>query len=546
MSFLGMNKIVLPTPENINEASLHGIVFYYEQDTIVHKTQEYELYIIGHTDFVPDESNIEKSLESASGTFCYVLSLKDRLVIGTDAMGFYPLFYHMDEGLSFANFIPHLKHRLAKPKINWDAWNELLNGGDILGNKTTINGIFRLREGEKLCLRKGQITFEHFDVYQAMSFVDRDTYITKNNQLLNDAMSRLTKHQQDIVIPLTGGHDSRRIAMTASGLGVDYTAVTQEVAEISGYDIDTHIAQKVTNLLNIKNHIKINAPQHHVVHYNRLYKDYWCGFESPQHEWAANITKELNSNSLIFDGIIGGVVINNHSFIDPPIDYNVNYDVDSLAKMVYREPLFRLKSKLLSESPLQTIKNEMARYPSGCNQMVLFNVFNHTRRNIGHWFSLFLHDGHNMALPYGDLAFFNQSLSLEPRERSKALYQRECMLEQHRQVAELESTRDKLDNDYGKRSGASYATRVQRSYPQRMIKLDRSIFSLFESNANNRVLDGLLYRWGPPQMLKSRHWRYIPLQRLALFQQWLATDESELPILFKGTAPFVEQVIKRL
>lgn len=546
MSFLGLNKVVLPTPEGIHETSLHGIGFYYEKNTTVYKTPEYELYIIGHTDFTPDNSNIEKLLELASGTFCYVLSLKDKLVIGTDAMGFYPLFYSMDEGLSFANFIPHLKHRLVKPKINWDAWNELLNGGDIIGNKTTISGILRLREGEKICYRAGQVSFEHFSIIQAMVFVDSNTYIEKNNQLLNDVMSRLTKNQHDIVIPLTGGHDSRRIAIIATGLAVDYTAVTQEVADISGYDVDTHIAKKVAKVLDIKKYTKIDAPEHHMVHFNRVYKDYWCGFESPQHEWAANITKELAPNSLIFDGIIGDITVNNHPFFDPKLDIDIDYDVDYLAKRLYKEPLFRIQSELLSESRFQSIKNEITRYPSDCNQVALFKTFNHARRNTGHWFSLFLHDGHNMALPYGDLSFFNQSLSLEPKERSKALYQRECMLKQHKVVAELESTRDNLASDYGKKSGAKKATYVQQFYPQRMIKLDSSFFSLFEGDSKIKVLDALVYRWLSPKILKNRSWKYVPLQRLALFQQWLANDESELPLLFKGTAPFVKQLMKRL
>jgi len=245
MSFLGLKIAADEVPIALHYKKLPFFNFYFEHNTQQIITDDYTLYTIGNIQFIGDKSDIVVALEAAAGTFCYVLCRQDEVIVGTDKMGFYPLYYNVSQGFNFSNFIPHLKHRLHGLTINWDAWNEILNGGDILGSKTTINDIFRLREGERITLNADGVKLTSTEIYQPMPEQDVAQYLNDNNRLLLSAVEQLSDSASDIVMPLTGGHDSRRLAMSAGELKVKYSALTQETADKSGYDVDSYIAKEM-------------------------------------------------------------------------------------------------------------------------------------------------------------------------------------------------------------------------------------------------------------------------------------------------------------
>lgn len=545
MSFLGLpNKQKYEYDQScVQKEEFFSTSFFYEDDVQIFETEDYKLFVIGN--IVLDNSilSIEKALEAAKGTFCYVLMQRDELIVGTDVMGFYPLYYIDGPSFSFANFIPHLKHRMKTPKINWDTWNELLNGGDIIGNKTTIKGVFRLGQGEKIRYKKEAVAINSFDVYAPALSTHCDDYIKENNELLTESIKILSNHSKKLTIPLTGGHDSRRIALTASNLNLNYSAITQETNVIGGYDVDSFVAAQLTDILDIKKHNILVMPDENSIKYHRALKDYWCGFESAQHEWATNISSTLEANSLIFDGIIGDVTINNHYFHSHP-DLLANYkNINKVLSYITPKPLFSIKPHLLENSIEQSLFDGLAKFDNDPNQLTLFKVFNHTRRNIGHWFTMFLHDGHDVALPFGDLNFFNQSLSLAPSERLNALYQKKCMLAVSAKVANLHSTRDSHTAAYWKELGAKKVRQSKPLYQADITKIDRKILSNFETTYKSFLIDRVAYALSPQKVMQAQPWKYLPLQRLALFLEWLDTDESGMPILFKGHPVFLDKIL---
>ena len=121
MSFLGLSRASTAARGTALHRADRAFDFYFEADTIVTIGKNYQHYMIGQAQWDQNSPDIQKALEQARGTFCYVLFQADLVTVGTDAMSFYPLFYTPGTRANFANTIPHLKHRLPKLTINWDS-----------------------------------------------------------------------------------------------------------------------------------------------------------------------------------------------------------------------------------------------------------------------------------------------------------------------------------------------------------------------------------------------------------------------------------------
>lgn len=546
MSFLGAKQNFNAIAPSTSKASLDTLKLYYDDETIIQSTEEYDLYLVGNICTNLDQQQIEKSLENAEGTFAYVLFLKHKkeTVIGTDKMGFFPLYYTDNEhNFIFANFIPHIKHRLKKAEPNWDTWDELLNTGDILGHKSTIKGVSRLRQGEKLSFIKDAYSIKTFWRYEGIDFVGPEDYINLNNDLMCESMEVLSANNAKKIFPLTGGHDSRRIAITAKSLGIDITAITQEVFNQDLLDEDTLIASLIAKELDIKEHIKLPQPDVKTQSEDMIYKDYWCGYESSQHAWAVNIAKNLKKNSLIYDGCIGDITINNHYFHEKTEYLDCYSDINKTTLLVApTQRKYMLKNHLTTSSLQDRIRAELKKNPLDCNQITLFKIFNHARRNTSQWYTPFLLKGINVNLPYGYSPLFLQSLSLGIKYRLDALYQHECMLKINKAVAGIPSTRENHDARFWIGLGARKGNATP-FYPCGIVASDR-VFSYLQQNLKNKILDGIFLRAAPDYIQSSRSWYYEPLQRLNLFLEWLETDENHLPVLYKGKPPFIEMATK--
>lgn len=534
MSFLGLKEKAETLSEDVAEITIPAGHFYYDQSsTQITEGPNFTLFITG--DIVTDDehyNDIESTLKRASGTFSYVLCYHDgRMVVGTDAMGFYPLYYHFSEerGFNFANTLPHLKHRLKGLTPNYDAWNELLNQFDVLGSKTTIKEISRLREGQRALFANGKFSIEDFEFYELPCFQGPDEFVAQNNSLLKTWVNKLGSRHDNIVIPLTGGEDSRRIAIAAKDANLEYSCITQSTRHKTGVDMDTFIAGKIAPLLNVSEHIKLPMPTAEKMQEHMALKDYWCGYESHQHEWAVNMVPTLSRPSLIFDGIGGDVVINQTFNRQFP-----NFkDGDSFYEhLIKRERNFTLSKSVLNSSLNDEIKKELDRYPVGYNQYTLYGMFNHTRRSISCWFNLFLLAGHKMALPYANVEMFMQSVSNAPETRLSKRFQRECLLRQNTEIGSYYSSRFEFTPQHWLELGAQ-PTRRFYEFKKEQPPIRKDVLALLDGSFKTQVLNKIFYPLFPNKLVEQWDWYYRPLIRFSQFLDWLETDESHLPALMK-------------
>ena len=134
-------------------------------------------------DRTPDELiDSQTALDNAYGLYSYVKINKDKqeIIIGTDKLGFSPIYYSLkDENLFFSTSLTLLKYKISKVSPDYEAWDEILNIGDILGNKTTIKEIKRLNPGMRIHINEGKVSYKTFWDAEIPEQFDINTYVKK-------------------------------------------------------------------------------------------------------------------------------------------------------------------------------------------------------------------------------------------------------------------------------------------------------------------------------------------------------------------------------
>ncbi len=143
----------------------------------------------------------------------YAFSLYDKkkneLIIGRDPFGIKPLYFSFSNGKFIYSSEPQalIKSGLIVPRISKQKTKELLQLQFCIGRETIYKGIFRLRPGETLIIKKGEvIKSELFNKTNAFK------RLLVNNKKINDTLSEsISLHQRSDVpygVFFSGGIDS--------------------------------------------------------------------------------------------------------------------------------------------------------------------------------------------------------------------------------------------------------------------------------------------------------------------------------------------------
>ena len=178
---------------------------------------------------------LEATLAAAPGPICLVLEEDDRLVAGVDRLRSFPLFYAvLGPDLFLGDDARWVRSRIGATPPDEVRVLEALLSGFVAGHDTLDPGVSQLGAGEILraeC-RGGRVTtsIEIWDRWfsprsdrrhgtpggERESVAELDSRLEQvANRLVDGAAGRL------VVIPLTGGYDSRLVAMLLKEAGYD-------------------------------------------------------------------------------------------------------------------------------------------------------------------------------------------------------------------------------------------------------------------------------------------------------------------------------------
>lgn len=487
------------------------------------------LFLYGHFYDRPPEKGLQSVsiLERAFGYFAYVRIDKQTggIGIGTDWMGLFPIYFAEESGrVIFGTALDFVKSNMRNPAVNFEAWEELFVLGDVIGDKSVVQGAERLRYGTRILLENDKIKLVRFWKPEQPDLIDDETYIARSNELLNEALAFTAKETRPKVVLLSGGEDSRRIALAAVKAGLNVSFKTQEVSHQGGFDIDTPLAREVAKALDRPfESIPLPDAKQYVADWKE--RNELLGFECTAHEWILPLVRSIKPASIVYDGLHGGV-LNGHYFKEFPQSVEA-YDADALARMICaKSGISWIKhiSERTTSSLFSRVKDILSRYPDSPNRINWFFTLHHTRRKIAFFAQLFARNGHWICYPFTYYPLLMHSYSMDARQERDRFFQRECMAAISPEIARIPTSRGVIPPEY--LMNMTRSDREQRRALRRSLEISVDALELFpDFRARYRVLNSIP-RIAGGALLDKYGWFLEPVSRFSSFLDWLKDKKS--------------------
>ena len=164
-------------------------------------------------------ANFKAELNVINGVFSFIISLEDTICIASDLTRSFPLFYTIQKGKLFlSDDILHLKKQFTIDDFDKISEIELKASNHTHGKKTLLKNVFQVQASEYLIINNDEVIDRNFFFSYAIEKESSDSYSSLKNKTIitfNNVFKRFidSLNNRTIVVPLSGGFDSRLIAI---------------------------------------------------------------------------------------------------------------------------------------------------------------------------------------------------------------------------------------------------------------------------------------------------------------------------------------------
>jgi len=193
------------------QLSVKGYLF--DKDNHLYEKERLLSYFEGVSDVVL----FEEKLKNANGLFSVVIQHENTILVGTDITRTFPLFYAKQKDTFYLYDNPYFLAKQLNETINLLSEEEFLSAGYISGSETLINNLYQLQAAELINVSADNAIYKKkYSDY--LSYQTTTSSFEVLHQKLVGILDRLSfrlikiANGRKIIIPLSGGYDSRIIA----------------------------------------------------------------------------------------------------------------------------------------------------------------------------------------------------------------------------------------------------------------------------------------------------------------------------------------------
>tara|TARA_Y100000591_G_C21836893_1_gene703094 strand:+ start:94 stop:1668 length:1575 start_codon:yes stop_codon:yes gene_type:complete len=294
------------------------------------------------------QSDLVKLLKTIDGCFSIIILNKNKntAIIASDRIRSFPIFYFIYDSKIF--ICDHIKKNDTNFDKNSLSYFEFLHCGYVSGSDTLIDKIYQIQAGECISFDEKGISSKKYYSYinKNEKLNDLDYYKKKLQNALEKTFSKLIESTKDrfLIIPLSGGLDSRLIASYLKKCGVDdvicYTYGLRNSKEVK-------ISKNIANDLGYDWHfINYGDKKWRKWYTDPRMKEYQLfsgNFSSLPHiqDWPAvlelNEKKIIPDNSVFIPGHAADFVAGSH--IPKKINLTLNPNFESVIDLIINEHL---------------------------------------------------------------------------------------------------------------------------------------------------------------------------------------------------------------
>jgi len=376
--------------------------------------------------------------------------------IASDRIRSYPVFYaQKGEDLFISSDAYWVREQCSIIEINKDAEEEFLMTGYVTGNETLFVGLKQIQQGEVVFFEWsdniGKYTFSSYQYYRYLHKDSDEASEQILMQKLDDAMlasfNRLIKFadSRTIIIPLSGGYDSRLVALMLKRLGYDnLIAYTYGVKN----NEEAIISREIADTLNIPwFFVEYTQEKWYKMYHSEEYKNYEKfagGLASLPHIQDLIAVMELKQKKLIPQGaiftpglsadLLAGSrstsvpkIYKKEALLDDSIDSIINYHYSNIKKVLSNS----LKKRIYDRINIRIGKKNQ--YVNAASLFESFDVSERQAKYINNSVRVYEFCGYSWWTPFWDKDFFDfwSEISLDLRVKQN-LYLKYLVLQSKR------------------------------------------------------------------------------------------------------------------
>ncbi len=390
----------------------------------------------------------ERAPALPNGAFA-VARLDDRsgdLELADDLLGVGSLYYRtFGRAVLFATSPRYL--RMPGDVLDAVAWRLRLSASTVVGNDSLVEGIHRVPGGSRV--RFAPDGTQRTESWIPKDFLGPATVPADRGALdrLESAFARAVERccalpGLQAVLPLSSGHDSRRILAALLQLGVPFEALTVRMLDRAGRDLDARYAAELSSRYGFP-HRAFDLPD--VERFAALDRDRRLVMhgESLLHAWILPLCNGLPSRpSMILDGLAGDILGETGFMVASLVRPDTSHQEirDRLIKDDF-ETLFRAPFWPSREIAGARVEEWLRTLPAGPAGEWAF-LLTRTRREIAAWSQRLIPAGHVPVYPYLDIDYVRVALEIDALAKLHQSLQGRCLEAFHPELAAVPGNRD--------------------------------------------------------------------------------------------------------
>ncbi|MGW0477904.1 asparagine synthetase B family protein [Nonomuraea sp. NPDC003214] len=454
-----------------------------------------------------------------------------RVTLHTGALGLVDVYYvRVGEAVYFSSLIEPLLS-LAPVEIDWAAWASILQVTFPLGEATPYQRIKRLPGSSALVWDQGRLSTER----RLPRWLRTEPYETWTSageilELLHEVYKDYDGRK--LLVPISGGYDSRLLGSVAKARGFDVESWTTSPDD--GTDTDIAFARAITRELGIPHRVieqdPASYPDDAVEVARRL------EYLTPHHAWYAPFAKEVHqAGRVLVDGLAGGPLLKNFMVSGAALEATTQAERSAavLGSLSLGAPSQPFLSKAAAQWMAETVQEQFLAATSMLHghraELPLSVLHTRTVRGIARSAVNLVGPEASFAAPFIHPDFFDAALSVGVARKAQGRFYREVLHAANPRVAALPSTN--VVKQPLRRVPLRSTAAPARAYSHRMLDVVATRVPGLLSDELHEVVAG-----GPDALTRFNGWNdRFWVRGLVLFGLWLSDFESELDDL---SAPF--------
>ncbi|TMR95806.1 asparagine synthetase B family protein [Nonomuraea basaltis] len=447
-----------------------------------------------------------------------------RVTLHTGALGLVDVYYVREgDAVYFSSLIQPLLS-LVPITIDWSAWASIIQVTFPLGEATPYTDVKRLPGSSALVFEHGRVATERrlprwlrTEPYEA--WVSPDEIVELLHQVYADYDGR------KLLVPVSGGYDSRLLASVAKARGADVESWTTSPDD--GTDTDIAFARAITKELDIPHRVITQDAADYPADATEVARR--LEYLTPHHAWYAPFAKEVHgAGRILVDGLAGGPLLKNFMVSGAALEARTQAERSAavLGSLSLGAPSQPFLSENAAQWMAETVREQFAASTSMLHghraELPLSVLHTRTVRGIARSAVNLVGPEASFAAPFIHPAFFDAALSVGVARKDKGRFYREVLHAANPRVAALPSTN--VVKQPLQRVPLRSTAAPARKYAHGMLETVANRVPGLLSEELHEVIAG-----GPDALTRFNGWNDRFWARgLVLFGLWLTDFENDL------------------